>query len=139
MKNRIPLAATCLRLLAFISFASTGIALIEATKAVGRVADGGIGMLLVPLALGLAFGFAFLHCAKFLKRGSAKAWKWSIVLLVLLLLKAVAGVLLIGFLFDFHWRGLAFGAAQVLLPGIGLWALLQAGSRAFVRARPSLP
>jgi hypothetical protein len=46
---------------------------------------------------------------------------------------------LVGFVIALVEATVAIGAAQLLLPGIGLWALLQPGSRAFVTTRPSSP
>lgn len=128
MKNQINIAETCLYLLSFFSFVGVVYAFINYGTLVSPPQNNNVsflGVVVVPSIISLLFGFAFHFCAKFIKLGHDKAWKYSVLLLGLFLIKSLI-VLLNG--------SLVAGLAGVTLPSIGLWALFQKGSRTFIKS-----
>lgn len=122
------LSLLCVASIAFAAIRYSKIS--EAFRPMLNVVD----ILVIPCAMEAAFGLAFHYCAKFLKRGSTKAWIWSVILLSLSLLNAAPGTLFNGFSADDGVLRIAIQLGSVALPVIGLWALLQAGSRTFVKS-----
>jgi len=128
MRNKINIAETCLYLLSFFSFVGVAYAFINYGTLTSSPQNNSVSFLAVvvfPSIISLLFGFTFHFCAKFIKLGSAKAWKYSVILLSIFLVKSLV-VLLSG--------SLVAGLVGIILPGIGLWALLHKGSRAFVKS-----
>jgi len=121
-------AETCLYLLSFFSFVGVVYAFINYGTLATPPQNNNVsflGVVVLPSIISLLFGFAFHFCAKFIKLGNAKAWKCSVALLCLFLLQSL--ILLLG-------GNLITGVISAALPGIGLWALLQKGSRAFINS-----
>ena len=134
MKHRIDLAANCLHLMSFLSFIGVIHALINyASLASGPPGPpaGFLGVLVIPCIRAVLFGFAFHYCATYLKRGSSKAWTYSVALLAVSLLRVVTEVLMTSFHADISVGTLAPYVIGTALPCLGLWALLQKGSRDF--------
>ncbi len=137
MKNRIDLAANCLHLMSFLSFIGVVHALINhaslASGPPGQPADF-LGVLVIPSVRAVLFGFAFHYCAKYLKRGSSKAWTYSVALLAVSLFRVVTEVLMTSIHADISVGTLAPYVIGTALPCLGLWALLQKGSRDFIKS-----
>jgi hypothetical protein len=130
MKNRLNIAERCLYFMSFISFVGVVFSFINYGM-LKSASHGFVGQdvsffstVLVPSALGILFGLAFHYCAKFIKLGDAQVWKVTTGLVSLFAVRS-----LYVFLFD-HWL---MGAVGLALPSVTLWALLQKGSRAYVR------
>ena len=128
MKNHINIAETCLYLLSFFSFVGVVYAFIDYGTLTGSPQNNNVsflGVVVIPSIISLLFGFAFHFCAKYIKLGSTKAWKYSVALLVFFLVNALL-TLLIGSIF--------FGWLSLIVICVGLWALLQKGTREFIKS-----
>jgi len=136
MKNHIHIARTCLSMLSLLCIASIAFAVIRYSNVseLFRPMLNVVDILVIPCVIEAALGLAFHYCAKFLKRGSTKAWTWSVILLSLSLLNAAPGTLLNGFSANDGVLRIAIQLGNVALPVIALWALLQPGSRTFVKS-----
>ena len=128
MKNHINIAETFLYLLSFFSFLGVVYAFIDYGTLTGSPQKSNVsflGVVIIPSIISLLFGFAFHFCAKYIKLGSAKAWKYSVALLSFLLIHSFL-TLLSGSIF--------FGWLSLIVICAGLWALLQKGTREFIKS-----
>ncbi|QEI07571.1 hypothetical protein FXN63_18310 [Pigmentiphaga aceris] len=135
MKNRINLAAACLHLISFFYVASIVYVLINYASLGGGQDEKPTSVLttlIVPTLRALLLGVAFHYCAKFLKRGNAKAWKYSVILMGLSLFKVLGDIFTTSVRAELGIGDLGLYAIGLFLPGLGLWALLQKDSRDFV-------
>jgi hypothetical protein len=128
MKNRIGIAETCLYLMSIFAFFGVVFALLNYGSLTNSLYNPGhsnvsfIKAVVIPSTLGIFFGLTFHFCAKFIKRGNSTAWKVSILLLIANVLISLPGILL----------GQFVGILGLVVSCVGIWALLQKGTRQFI-------
>ena len=124
MKNRAGLLETCLYILSFFSYVGAVFAIINYGELVSKnPAVSFLTVVVIPSIISISFGLAFHYCAKFIVKGSKKAWAISVFLLGV---QVLVGLLTIYFI---HF---AYGILGTIIACVGLWAALQKATRVFV-------